>query len=639
MNITGRCFLMGLLVFSGCLFSSAKAEDNQFDARKIPASLKKDAGAVIRENYVRFEVKNEKRALEKVKRAVTIFNKDEQHYGELVIWYDKFTRIKSLEGRILDKDGEEVRELEDNDVKDVSAFSDYSLYEDNRVRAAELYYDRFPYTVEYTYELSFDGYLNWPDWSSQESLEPVEMSRFEVLMPEGQSLRYWTNADSVKPRISSEDGRNLYVWEAKNLPLLSKDVIGDDLEDIAQIVHIAPADFELDGYAGSMRTWKDFGSWVYNLFKDRGILPGAAVNDVKSIVSKSTDKTELIRNLYHYMQHRTRYVSVQLGIGGFQPFDAKYVHEKGYGDCKALSNYMVSLLKEAGIKAFPVLIKTGIHRRPMISEFPSSQFNHVIVCVPMDKDTMWLECTNQSTPPGYLGNETENRQALMLTEQGGVVVQTPRSTSLENLQQRKLQVELTSLGSLHVDAEIKWTGNQQEVPRSVIKESTPRDREKWIINSLETPLARLEQIKSSKSEDDRPEARMDLKLTLPNYASTSGSRIFFQPNIMERRTTVPKDVKVRLSPVRFYFPYLDADTVYFKIPQGFRVEALPQETLLKAAYGNFSSKTIQLDKDTLIYTRRLEISNYSIDAKSYNEYRKFIEAVVKSDRSQVVLVK
>ncbi|HEX2869026.1 MAG TPA: DUF3857 domain-containing protein [Ignavibacteriales bacterium] len=639
MNTTGRSFLFGLLIFSGSLLSSAKAEDNQFDTRKIPAFLKKDAGAVIRENFIRFEVKNEKRALEKVKRAVTIFNKDEQHFGQLVLWYDKFTRVESLEGRILDKFGEEVRELEDNDVKDVSAFSNYSLYEDNRVREAELYYDRFPYTVEYTYEISYDGYLNWPEWYSQESLEPVEISRFEVLMPEGESLRYWTNADSVKPRITSEGGRNLYVWEAKNLPLLSKDVIGDDLEDIAQIVHIAPDNFELDGYKGSMRTWKDFGSWVYNLFKDRGILPDAAVSDVKAIVSKSTDKTELIRSLYHYMQRRTRYVSVQLGIGGFQPFDAKYVHEKGYGDCKALSNYMVSLLKEAGIKAFPVLIKTGLHRRPMISEFPSSQFNHVIVCVPMDKDTMWLECTNQSTPPGYLGNETENRQALMLTELGGVVVQTPKSTSTENLQSRKLNVELTSLGSLYVNAEIKWTGNQQEVPRSLIKESTPEEREKWIINSLETPLARLEQIKASKSEDDRPEVRMDLKLTLPNYGSASGSRIFFQPNIMERRTTLPKDVKLRLSPIRFYFPYLDADTVYFKIPQGFRLEALPQETLLKAPYGNFSSKTMQLDKDTLIYTRRLEISSYSIEAKSYNEYRKFIEAVVKSDRSQVVLVK
>ncbi|MGE5354309.1 MAG: DUF3857 domain-containing protein [Acidobacteriota bacterium] len=632
-----------LLALSG-LFTLTPAEENEYNSRKIPSFLKKDADAVIREDYVRFEVKNEKRAVQKVKRAVTIFSKDKQDYGQLVLWYDKFVQIESLEGRILDANGEEVRELEKGDMHDVSAFSSYSLYEDNRVKTAELYYDRFPYTVEFTYEISYDGYLSFPTWLSQESLEPVEKSRFEVLIPEGQTLRYWTNADSLKPAITMEDGKKLYTWEARNLPLLSKDAIGDDVEDIAAIVRIAPGNFELDGFSGNMETWKDFGLWISNLYKDRNTLPEEALNDVKAIVSSNAasskgDKLELTRKLYRYMQQRTRYISVQLGIGGYQPFDVKYVHEKGYGDCKALSNYMVTLLKEAGIKAYPVLIRSGHFRNPMISEFPSNQFNHVIVSVPLEKDTMWLECTSQTTPPGYLGSDCENRKALMITETGGVVVQTPAGTSKENIQQRNLNVNLSSFGSLKVNAEIKWTGNQQEAPRSIIKESTPEDREKWVLNSLETPMAKLEEMKVKKVEENSPEVRMELKLSLPGYASAQGSRIFFQPNIMERRTSIPREVAQRLSPVRFHYPYLDVDTVYFTIPAGFQVEALPGETLLKTSFGNFSSQTRKIDSSSLIYTRSLEIKSYAIDAKYYAEYRKFISEVVKSDRAQVVLVK
>lgn len=639
MKSAARFFLCIIVLIASGSISFIKADENEYNSKYIPAFLKKDAGAVIRKDEVRFEVINEKRAVQKVRRAVTIFSKDKQDYGQLVLWYDKFVKIESLEGRILDAMGEEVRELEDTDIQDVSAFSYYSLYEDNRVRTAELYYDRFPYTVEFTYELSYDGYLSWPVWLSQESLEPVEKSRFEVLMPENQKLRYWANADSLKPRISEEDGKKLYTWQAENLPLLSKDVIGDDIEDIAAIVRIAPGNFELDGFPGKMDTWKDFGLWIYDLYKDRNNLPPEAVRDVKALVSSSNGRMELIRKLYHYMQMRTRYVSVQLGIGGFQPFETKYVHEKGYGDCKALSNYMVSLLKEAGIKAYPVLIRSDHSRNPMISQFPSNQFNHVIVCVPDNRDTLWLECTSQTVPPGYLGSDSENRQALMITETGGVVIQTPRSTPKENLQQRRLNVDLSSFGSLKVNAEIKWTGNQQDDPRRAVKENTPEEREKWILNSLETPMARLEQIKVNGVEDNSPEVRMELKLSLPNYASASGNRIFFQPNIMERRTTVPKDVKVRLSPVRFHFPYLDIDTVYYKIPNGFQVEALPEEVNLKTAFGNFSSRTIKADPLTLVYIRALEISDYLIEAKNYSEYRKFIAAVVKSDRSQVVLVK
>ncbi|MCU7496875.1 MAG: DUF3857 domain-containing protein, partial [Ignavibacteria bacterium] len=594
MKFTARFFLCTVLLLTASVFSPLNGEDNEYNCNKIPAFLKKEAGAVIREYLLRFEVKNEKRAVLKVKRAVTIFNKEEQQeYGRLVLEYDKFSEVESLEGRILESNGQEVRELEDSDVKDVSAFSDYSLYEDNRVKIAELYYNRFPYTVEFTYEISFKGYLNWPVWLSQESLQPVEKSRFEVLLPEDQTLRYWTNSDSLKPAVSSEDGKKLYSWEAKNLPLLSKDIIGDDIEDIAAIVRTAPGNFELDGFRGNMETWKDFGLWINRLYKDRSSLPDDAIKDVNAIAAASgSSKPELIRKLYRYMQKRTRYVSVQLGIGGYQPFDAKYVHEKGYGDCKALSNYMVSLLKQAGVKAFPVLIRNGHFRRPMIKEFPSNQFNHVIVCVPLEEqDTLWLECTSQTTPPGFLGSSCENRQALMITDEGGIVVQTPGTSSSYNLQQRNLSVDISSLGSLKLDAEIKWTGNQQDDPRSIIKESTPEDREKWILYSLETPMAKLEKVKSIRVEDEKPEVQMNLSLSLPNYASASGNRLFFQPNIMERRTDVPGNVAVRLSPLRFGYPYLDVDSVCYKIPGGYRVEAMPEVTELKTPFGSFSSKT------------------------------------------------
>ena len=59
------------------------------------------------------------------------------------------------------------------------------------------------------------------------------------------------------------------------------------------------------------------------------------------------------------MQNNTRYISIQLGIGGWRPFEAAYVASKGYGDCKALSNYMYSLLKEAGILSYYTLVKAG----------------------------------------------------------------------------------------------------------------------------------------------------------------------------------------------------------------------------------------------------------------------------------------
>ena len=98
-----------------------------------------------------------------------------------------------------------------------------------------------------------------------------------------------------------------------------------------------------------------------------------------------------------------RYVSIQLGIGGFKPSAAKFVDEKKYGDCKALTNYMKNLLSVVGIASYPALINAGYNKYPADTRFPSDPFNHVILCVPMEKDTVWLECTSNNAKAGFFG--------------------------------------------------------------------------------------------------------------------------------------------------------------------------------------------------------------------------------------------
>jgi hypothetical protein len=95
----------------------------------------------------------------------------------------------------------------------------------------------------------------------------------------------------------------------------------------------------------------------------------------------------------------------------------------------------------------------------------------------------------------------------------------------------------------------------------------------------------------------------------------------------------------RLSPVKISYPYLDADSVFFLIPEGYKVEAVPNEINLKPTFGSFVYKTVVSGDTAIIFHRELEIKNYQIPAKDYKEYRNFWMDVVKADRAKVVLVK
>jgi hypothetical protein len=614
-------------------------DEKEYDVKKIPGVLLKDADAVIRTNRTQFEVKNERSAKLLVKYAVTIFKKEKRDYGEFVLWYDKFHEIEEFEGNIYNANGEKIRELESGDIKEYSGTDGISLVIDARARVAELYHDQYPYTIEFTYEYSYNGYLNWPMWLSQGSLDPVEHNRFEISIPTEDSLRIWCNKDTIQPTISIEANKKIYVWESKNLPKLSKDVVGEDMEDVATIVRVAPSLFEIDDYPGDMRTWKKFGKWDYSLIKDRDILPEPAVRDIHSLLLPTDDTKTKIKKLYRYMQDRTRYVSIQLGIGGWQPFEAKQVHERGYGDCKALSNYMVALLKAAGIVAYPFLIRAGNYRLSFISEFPSNQFNHEMVCVPLQNDTVWLECTSQSMPFGHISSQTENRGVLLITPEGGVVVRTPPSTSQQNRQQRQGSVTLTFIGDADADVTITRTGNQQDYVRHAIGEAPPIERERWVMNHLGIPSANLKSFTFSGLETHDLKIDLSLQLALPRFASYSSDRIFFQPNLMERRTSVPPDIAQRLSPIRYDYPYLDIDSISYSLPTGFTTETLPKEVHLTSSFGEFKSKTVAIGDSAIVYERSLEIREYSIPAKKYIEYRTFFADIVKADKAQVVLVR
>ena len=256
-------------------------------------------------------------------------------------------------------------------------------------------------------------------------------------------------------------GTDYYTWQIKNLKAIKKEehVLR---WNVLPEVRFAVNTFNCYGYPGDFSSWQSFGKWIQSLNSDVCTLSPERAAEIRKMTDTIKTDKEKARFLYNYLQQNVRYVSVQLGIGGYKPFSATFVDQKKYGDCKALSNYMYALLKAVNINADYAIIRAGDNEEPADLFFPANSFNHAILCVPFKNDTTWLECTSSTQPFGKLGPFTENRNALIITEDGGKLVNTPRSTMQDNQFNSESHIVLDADGGAKASIKISCTGGYRD---------------------------------------------------------------------------------------------------------------------------------------------------------------------------------
>lgn len=327
-----------------------------------------------------------------------------------------------------------------------------------------------------------------------------------------------------------------------------------------------------------------------------------------------------------------------MGIGGYQPFEASQVDQSGYGDCKALSNYMVSLLNAAGIDANYVLIRAGEDSEDIETRFPASQFNHVIVAVPNKGDTLWLECTSQTNPFGYLGRFTGDRHALLINRNGGQIVKTPAYRTEINVQSRRAEVNLLPSGDAMAKVRTMYSGLQYENGRldNAIN-SSYNDQKEWVNKTTQIPNFEVTRIKMSGTYNKVPRAYVELDLDLKRLASVSGKRLFVSPNLMNRSTYVPGKLERRRSDIVEDFGYVDYDTIAVNLPENLYPEFMPAPIKIQSRFGAYDA-SFSIKEGLVIYTRSIRIEKGRFPKETYPEYIEFYKNINKADNIKLVFL-
>ena len=623
------------LVLALVSINSALAQTD-YDVAKIPENLKKDAVVVIRNEESFFDVKGLGEAKMDYKVAITILNKAGEEYGEMAKVYDKFSNIYNIKATLYDAAGKKVKDYKSSDIKDQSLISDFSIFEDNRLKHLKFVSITYPYTVEYSYSQDYNGLLYFPSWQDLKGFGvSVEKSTYTIQKAKNYKMRYITSSNLQTDSVINGE-KVQYKWKSANVAAVAEEPLSTGIDNISAWVKASPNQFEYDGSTGNFDNWKNFGSWLYTLNQGGNKLPEATKLMVQNLIKDAKTPKEKIRVLYNHLQQNTRYVSVQLGIGGFRPILAEKVAQVNYGDCKALSNYMKALLNEAGIASNLIVIGNDM---PSLNPNYSSvgQANHMILCVPLAKDTTFLECTSQYKPMGFIGYSNSDRNVLMVTEDGGKIVHTPAYNAKENYQIRKTKITLAEDGT--ASSEIKSTyGNAQFEENFSMTLMEPVDLRKTIIEDSPIPVAELISYKYSQPDKTLPVLTEEINFKTNPLLTKGGDKLFLVVNQVNRRESVPLKVEGRKTYFAVPFGYNDDDEISYILPKGYNVEFIPKDITINSEFGSYTAK-FSVKDNMIVYSRTQIMNNKKYPPEKYGEYVDFYKKIYQVDKQKAVLAK
>lgn len=617
---------------------SGAVSAQQYNVASIPDSLKKNARSVVREDEMILEIKSPGKAIEKIREVTTILNENGDDDAEYIGVYDKFTSINWVDGILYDANGKEVKHVKKKDMQDRSYLTAENLADDWRYKAHNFFCREYPYTVEYDEEIEDNGILAFPKWSPLQQGGSTQHSKYVIIAPANYEVRYKPVNCHFDPVITTSGDKKIYTWEASNLRALPTEVGGPAWAEISPHVLFAPSDFEAEGYKGNMSTWENYGKFINQLRVGRDVLPDDVKQKVHQLTDHLTDNRQKVYALYDYLQKNTRYISVQLGIGGWQPFPADYVATKRYGDCKALSNFMVALLKEAGIKADYVVIYGGENMPELVDDFPSLQGNHIVTCVPLGKDSIWLECTNQNMPADFMGTFTGDRKAILIDENGGHIVRTPSYSAKDNTRSRVVDATISDDGTLDANVNTRYSGCEYMGPFWVLHDYTGDEKQKYLNGLFNLPTYSVDKSNYEEQKGTIPVMKEYLHVLSPGYASVSGKRLFVNPDLFDRSSRrLPADSMRHYDFVNKQ-AFTEIDSITLKIPAGYQPESVPADVTIDSRFGKYT-ESVKVMPDEIVYYRRYEEPRGHFPPADYAELVKFYERLYKADHNRVVLVK
>lgn len=467
----------------------------------------------------------------------------------------------------------------------------------------------------------------------------------------------WVNWDPVEPTrdpISPLPPKTM-SFEILNVPAIGKEPFMPNIRAIAGrlVMRLKTSDGNFRSFSG----WPDMGAWYTRLSSARRVPDKSVSFKARELSAGAAGTLEKIRALAQFVQKNVRYVSVQIGIGGFQPHAASIVLANRYGDCKDKATLLAAMLKAIGIESDYIIVHTD--RGIVTAQSPVSlySFNHVILAIRLPDDVpdggidsiirhprlgrlLVFDPTMPTTPLGRLPYYLQDNTALLVAGEGGELIVLPRPGPEGNVLDRKGKLVLTGDGSLIGEILETRRGSEADLMRYRIQASSEAERRKFLETFLSRSFASfsLQSYEFKNLDDPRSDLIVSYRFTASGYAKHAGGYLVVRPRVVGNKAVdlTSREKKPRRSPIDLETTSLARDEFIFELPEGTVVDSLPKPTNLEAGFAAYASRTEATGR-TLVYRREFRLFEPLLPASRYGEALKFFLAVGAEEQQSLLL--
>jgi hypothetical protein len=589
-----------------------------------------------------------------VREAYRILRPGGRDLGTVVIDFDAATRITNLHAWCIPAQGKDY-EVKEKDGAEVAmpAVQGSELITDVRAKVLHIPAADPGNIIGYEYEQEDHPFVLQDIWYVQGSY-PARESHYTLQLPAGWEYKAsWINHGEVAP---GRAGNNQWQWVVSGVPALKHEGGMPPPRGVAgqMIVSFVPA----GGAQGkTFVSWREMGLWYTELARGRREASPEIRLKVAALTTPTATPLAKMQALARFVQRDVRYVAIELGIGGYQPHPAVDVFTHRYGDCKDKVTLMASMLKEIGIESFYVVINS--ERGAVTPEMPAHMggFDHAILAVQVPvglKDTslvasmehpklgrlLFFDPTDEWTPFGRLSGPLQANYGLLVTPDGGELVELPQLAPSLNGTLRTAKLVLSQNGALVGEIKEVRMGDRASAQRYALKSVTKdTDRIKPIETLLAQSLSSYRLTKAAVGNLDQTELPFlfEYSLEADNYAKRAGNLLLVRPRVVGLKSSDLLETKEpRQYPVVFEGPSRDMDVFEITIPAGYEVDDLPQPVSAEFGFASYSSKA-EINGNVLRYSRTFEVKEPSVPLAKIDDLKKLYRIIANDERGTAVL--